>query len=105
MTKPCAVYRVYSKDGRLLYIGASPSPLNRAKLHSDYKHWATEIDTIKCEWFATKAEAFAAEAEMIRSECPEWNVKHHISPKKTVRSVRPEYGPIKVATFEVEKPQ
>lgn len=78
MNAPRAVYRVLSADGRLLYVGSSPSPLNRAWEHSRKKAWGTDIATITVTWFQTAQEAFEAEAEMIRTELPEWNVHHRI---------------------------
>lgn len=92
MTKPRAVYRVWSADSRLLYVGSSPSPLNRAWEHSKTKAWGPDIATITVEWFESPDRAFEAEKDAIRDEKPEWNVQHRIGAKRARGIYRSDYS-------------
>ena len=85
-TKPHAVYRIWSANGDLLYVGCSVNPLSRIMEHSKYKAWSVEIDTVKVQWFGSKPEAQAAEKSAIQSENPRWN-NHYTGEQKRVRGV------------------
>lgn len=91
MSTPCAVYRVFAADGRLLYVGCSPSPLVRAHDHALTKAWGAEIATITVAWFPSRVEAAEAEFLAISKEAPEWNVHFKIAPKHAVGIYHPKY--------------
>lgn len=78
---PFALYRIYSHDGRLLYVGCSMSFPARIKSHEKLKPWATEMATVKIEWFSNRNDAITAERNAIAAELPEWNVHHRDNPK------------------------
>lgn len=81
MVKPHALYRIWSGDNRLLYVGCSCHPLGRIMAHSRITAWATDIHSVSLEWFDDKASARAAEQTAIEAELPEWNVHGRPNPK------------------------
>ena len=72
-----AVYKIYSDDGRLLYVGASGNPNTRLKTHSysSMKKWGEVGGYAEAEWFGSKDEAMQKEAEIIVSQRPAFNKK------------------------------
>lgn len=97
------LYRLFNRDGRLLYIGIGGCPAIRLKAHSKQKAWWPEVDRskIQVEWFRTYGEAEVAEKEAIQTEDPLYNKKH--SPNwqhySTVRSAR--LAAERIATDEI----
>lgn len=79
--RPHALYRIYGESDHLLYIGCSPFPFDRIKCHESARAWATDMRTVRIEWFDNRNLARAAEAEAIKNERPEWNVHHNVTPK------------------------
>ena len=82
-----SLYRHYSKDDELLYIGISLSAINRLKQHEQHSTWFDDIARVEVEHFDTRSEARAAERAAIKSEKPKYN-KHHTKedpPKKETR--------------------
>lgn len=64
-----ALYRHFDKAGALLYVGISAHPLKRQCQHQ-YASWFADISTITLEHFGNRAEAEAAERDVIRNEAP-----------------------------------
>lgn len=81
--EPHAVYRLWSKDGRLLYVGCSLYLLQRMKEHSKTKAWGMDIARANFEWFPNQQSALEAERRAIAAERPEWNVHHRENPKRS----------------------
>lgn len=81
---PHALYRLRDKDGHLLYVGCSLSPLARLSAHELHRVWATAIDNATFEWFPDRQTALAAETAAIKAERPEWNVHHKTNPKHAI---------------------
>jgi len=71
-----SLYRHFSKDDSLLYIGISLSALNRLGQHSSNSHWYTKISKVTIEHFDTRTAAMAAEREAIILEKPAHNIQH-----------------------------
>jgi predicted GIY-YIG superfamily endonuclease len=74
---PCFyLYRHFDQGGRLLYVGASVSPLRRLLQHQHClgARWFDRIVRIEIERFATREAALAAEKQAIKIEKPEFNV-------------------------------
>lgn len=71
------LYRFFSKDGELLYIGISANPLRRADQHSLSKDWWREVYGVTIEQKANRAEVLEAEREAIQRERPKYNVIHN----------------------------
>jgi predicted GIY-YIG superfamily endonuclease len=69
---PHAVYRMYSSDGTLLYIGCTYNVPVRLRGHIA---WLPQVASITLEWYPNVDEALAAETQAIRDENPIYNVK------------------------------
>lgn len=89
-TGPIALYRMFSATGQLLYIGQSVNPAQRLCLHRNdpEKNWLTDIARMDIEWFATRAEAKAAEASAIHAERPLHNIDHQVDATDRRRAKR-----------------
>lgn len=71
-----AVYRVYDKDGRLIYIGASVDVQSRLVTHERYSWWHGLIAEVTTTDYPTADAALAAELVAIQEEQPAFNVRH-----------------------------
>lgn len=82
------IYRVFDKDGQLLYVGETANPLVRLRQHAGlgaaYDHhrrtvspWFPHMDTIHLEPCDYQALAREKEAEYIRLEKPKFNQIHN----------------------------
>ena len=78
---PYALYRMFSADDALLYIGQSHSPMSRPQELSKYYPWPRKIARVTLEWFDTRAEVVAAETAAIKAERPQHNVQHNTAPR------------------------
>jgi len=67
------LYRHYSADGNLLYVGISKSAVARLAQHAQTSSWVKDIVTITVEKFSTRKEALNAERFAIASEKPIYN--------------------------------
>lgn len=72
-TDAACVYRIFSADNNLLYIGATYSLWRRFAQHQQKSAWWLEADFYTEQWFATRAEANAAEETAIRTEHSRYN--------------------------------
>lgn len=89
--QPTAVYRLYARDGRLLYVGMTNNPDVRFAYHSLTKRWWHLIDEKRIEWHPDRATARRFEAEAIKTEDPAHNAMHsaagaHDTPLRDARS-------------------
>jgi predicted GIY-YIG superfamily endonuclease len=76
------LYRLYDKQGDLLYVGISVGGLQRLKQHRDSKDWFLEVASATFTHYPSRAEALKAEAQAIHSEHPRYNVAlPHPNPK------------------------
>ncbi len=71
---PTAVYRLYSKDGTLLYVGVTRNIPERFYQHEVYKHWWPHVARKTMNWYGSRTAALAAEAAAIVSERPVYNI-------------------------------
>lgn len=69
-----ALYRHFSADGRLLYVGISLCAIGRLAQHRQTAHWFGEISRVDVEWLPSRRDALKAEAEAIRKESPMHNI-------------------------------
>lgn len=83
---PCAVYRIYDASGELVYIGMGHEPDARVSAHRADKPWREHIATYEVTWHPNRADAFAAEAKLVKAERPRYNVVH--TPTHRERSLR-----------------
>lgn len=72
-----AIYRFYSSEGQLLYVGISDNPGHRFTQHEKTKTWWKEVSGISIEWAGTRQAALAIERRAIRVESPVYNIARH----------------------------
>lgn len=77
---PCALYRHFASDGRLLYVGISVTLMSRIAGHRDNSAWFTDIVRIELQWFDTRSAALEAERLAIQTEKPIHNVVYNANP-------------------------
>ena len=74
MSAPVALYRQFSEQGRLLYVGITACPAKRAGEHAMSSGWRRQIANITVTWFPSREAALIAEREAIRTERPLYSV-------------------------------
>lgn len=71
------LYRMFSDDGELLYVGATVNPALRMRAHAQVRDWWEEVGTITLErGFSTLEALAAAELKAIKTEGPKYNLQH-----------------------------
>ncbi|MFD7980225.1 GIY-YIG nuclease family protein [Streptomyces sp. NPDC059071] len=65
-----ALYRLFDREGGLLYVGVTYDIDQRLKQHEQQKYWWPDVSRWEVTWFGSRAEAEAAEVAAIRSERP-----------------------------------
>lgn len=70
---PTTVYRLFSCDGALLYVGIAGNPGRRFEQHAEDKPWWSAVATIRLEHYDTREEARGAELRAISAELPAHN--------------------------------
>lgn len=68
------LYRHFSEDGRLLYVGISLCTVVRLGDHSRDSEWFDQIRRIEIEKFCSRREAVIAEGKAISNEAPIYNL-------------------------------
>lgn len=68
-----AVYRLYDRNGALLYVGLGSDPKTRWRAHARDKEWWPDVAHKEVEWHNTFAEAVEAEHAAIHAENPVYN--------------------------------
>lgn len=71
-----ALYRHFSSNGSLLYVGISLNPFYRLSQHKE-SEWFHDVTEVRIEWFDTKANACLAERRAIVLEAPIHNKTHN----------------------------
>lgn len=71
------LYRFYSPDGVLLYIGITGDAGARWHDHAKLKGWWREVSTVRVEHFDTREEVEAAESAAIIAERPLHNIVYN----------------------------
>lgn len=83
---PCQLYRHFSKDGTLLYVGISLNALLRQHAHKTGRSpWYQQIAKIEIENFSSKKAALEAEKKAIKNDKPLYNVIHNIDSERLAR--------------------
>lgn len=90
LNRRTALYRHFDKDGRLLYVGVTFNPGQRASGHRAYAEWIDQAVSFTGTWFNTRAEALAAEKEAIRTENPLYNKDRFGGPASTAAFATPD---------------
>lgn len=77
MTDPHSLYRLWSVDDALLYVGITSIPLEaRFAQHRSKQKWWPEVTRHTVVEHYTREDLEAAEVAAIKSECPRYNVVH-----------------------------
>lgn len=71
--QPHALYRFYSDDGHLLYVGITNNPGNRFPQHEKDKPWWSEVRGISIERYDDRESVLKAETRAIQIEAPKYN--------------------------------
>lgn len=72
-----ALYRLFSADGVLLYVGITNNAARRFAEHAQAHGWWPEVADCKVEFYSDRLSLLDAEATVIRKEKPRHNVKHN----------------------------
>lgn len=67
------LYRIFDKEGVLLYVGIAGRVRSRMKQHARSSEWWSEATARKTCWYRTRPIALAYEREAIRIEKPKYN--------------------------------
>ncbi len=77
MSSPTDLYRFYSAENELLYVGVSWNVESRWHDHLCKKEWWPDVERATIEHFSTRHAAECAEKQAIRREFPIWNIAHN----------------------------
>jgi hypothetical protein len=72
--RPHALYRFFSAEERLLYVGITCNPSPRFKKHALEKDWWADVARIAIEHFPDRTSALNAERKAIQAEKPSHNI-------------------------------
>ncbi|MFB7548563.1 GntR family transcriptional regulator [Streptomyces sp. NPDC056154] len=91
MTHPperTALYRLYNREGHLLYVGVAAIPERRWAQHQETKEWWPKVERKAVEWFDSREEALDAETRAIQAEKPCHN--HQNKPSAIFSQIKPQ---------------
>ena len=90
--KRTALYRMFDRDGALLYIGISDRFGRRWSEHAAKQFWWPDVQRQTVDWYDSRSEAADAEAAAICSEQPRFNTVHLKNGRRgpKARAARPE---------------
>jgi excinuclease UvrABC nuclease subunit len=89
IVRPTALYRYFDRQGELLYIGISKTPIIRLSTHQCQKNWEFDIASITIAYFETRPRAVNAERLAIRAENPRYNIQGKGQPYIAGRNRKP----------------
>lgn len=104
--QPNALYRFFSADDTLLYIGITKDLGTRLKTHNHDKAWFRDVAYVRIQHFGRRDEVLAAEIAAIKAEQPLWNVKFNVPgpepmAKDSEAGIGPDDGPAQLRTEAV----
>jgi prophage regulatory protein len=80
-----ALYRAFSENGELLYVGITGEALRRMHQHMRRSSWPDECSRIEMSYYPTRLAAEAAERAAIEAEKPKYNIIfRRVLPEPTV---------------------
>lgn len=80
LIEPNALYRFFSADHTLLYVGITKDLGTRLKSHNREKTWFRQVAYVRVEHFDSRDEVELAEYRAITEEHPLWNFTHRVAP-------------------------
>jgi predicted GIY-YIG superfamily endonuclease len=78
--EPNALYRFFSANDGLLYVGITKDLGTRLKSHNREKTWFREVAYIRVEHFDSREDVELAEYRAITEEHPLWNITYRVVP-------------------------
>lgn len=84
MTESHVLYRMFSHEGELLYVGLTIQPPQRFRAHRSTKEWWDAVANIKLETFDTHEALEKAERSAISAERPRYNVANTMQGRRKV---------------------
>lgn len=78
--EPNALYRFFSADDSLLYVGITKDLGTRLKSHNREKTWFRMVAYIRVEHFDSREDVELAEYRAITEEHPAWNITYRVAP-------------------------
>jgi hypothetical protein len=82
------LYRIWSADRILLYVGVSQNPFERLRTHAQNAPWWPHATLITYQIFRAGHDALAAERTAIRTEAPLFNKRSAVSSGPSVGAAR-----------------
>ena len=77
MDVPTSLYRLFSDEGELLYVGISVRPEKRMYEHSQRKTWWPEVEYQFVTLCNSRRDALELEEVVIKTERPKYNLTHN----------------------------
>jgi predicted GIY-YIG superfamily endonuclease len=74
------LYKLYNKEGNLLYVGISNDPERRFMEHEATKVWWNQVSSRTLEGYSTRQEVLNAEEDAIKNLHPCYNLVHNLLP-------------------------
>lgn len=74
---PTAVYTLYDRNGRVLYVGLTNNVDRRMRQHAHSKAWWGQVSRREVNWYGTRQIAASQEAFRIQLLQPRHNVQHN----------------------------
>lgn len=75
MSEGTALYRLYSAEDHLIYVGVTTDPKARFRQHRADKSWWPEVAMKDVEWYVDSESALSEERRLIRDELPRYNAR------------------------------
>ena len=82
-----ALYRIYSTEDLLLYVGISKNFGIRWNQHAKKQPWWNEHRRMTVDWYDSRPEARTAETAAIQADGPKYNIAGRIRAKAAPRAV------------------
>ena len=68
------VYRIFDREGRLIYVGSTMHPEVRINTHRHSVWWGPDIHRIKIKVYPNRQHAADEERRAVQTEHPRWNI-------------------------------
>lgn len=98
-----SLYRHYSADDKLLYVGVSISAVHRLGQHAEHSDWYNSITRVTIERFETREAALQAERAAIIKERPAHNIQHQNAAKAAAKKAQEQEGQILLDAARAKK--
>jgi len=84
------VYRIFDREGRLIYVGATMHPETRINTHRRSIWWGLDIHRIKIKVYPNRQLAADEERRAVQTEHPRWNLnlRNWKGPSWTIQTYR-----------------